>query len=189
MSRSKQEIREAARARRSGLSPGEIREKSRSICTEVLRLVDGEDPVMVYASKPPEVRTEELITGLLSRGTRVVVPIIERETCSLRLSYITRLSCLIPGTFSVPEPIGNELPACPEEVRTVVVPVIAYDRTGHRLGYGAGYYDRFLAAHPHLRKIGVAFSCQEAAAIPADTNDIGMDFIVTEKGIFRCILP
>lgn len=189
MSRSKQEIREAARARRSGLSPEEIREKSRSICARVLPLIDGEDPVMVYASKPPEVRTEELISGLLSRGIRVVVPIIERETCSLRLSYITRLSSLIPSTFSVPEPIGNEDPARPEEVRTVLVPVIAYDRSGHRLGYGAGYYDRFLAAHPGLRKIGVAFSCQEAAAIPADANDVGMDIIVTEKGILRCNLP
>ncbi len=189
MSRSKQEIREAARARRSGLSPREIREKSRTICARVLRLVDGDDPVMVYASKPPEVRTEELITGLLSRGTRVVVPIIERETCSLRLSYITRVSCLIPSTFSVPEPIGNEDPARPEEVRAVVVPVIAYDRSGHRLGYGAGYYDRFLAAHPGLRKIGVAFTCQEAAAIPADANDVGMDIIVTEKGVLRCNPP
>jgi 5-formyltetrahydrofolate cyclo-ligase len=67
--------------------------------------------------------------------------------------------------------------------------MIAYDRTGHRLGYGAGYYDRFLAGKIGVRKIGVAFSCQEVEEIPADANDVGMDVIVTEKGILRFTLP
>jgi 5-formyltetrahydrofolate cyclo-ligase len=186
MPRTKQELREAARSRRLRLSPEEIRSQSRSICNLVLMLLDGQDPVMVYASKPPEVQTDLLIEGLLSRRKGVVVPIIEQETRSLRLSYLTDPSCLVRSTFSVPEPIGNERPARPEEIRAVVIPMIAFDSTGHRLGYGAGYYDRFLKHHPGVVKIGVAFSCQEVDKIPADENDVSMDLIVTEKGIVRC---
>jgi 5-formyltetrahydrofolate cyclo-ligase len=186
MPRTKQELREAARTRRAHLSSDAIREQSRSICHMVLMLLDEQDPVMVYASKPPEVQTDLLIDGLLSRRKGVVVPIIEQETRSLRLSYLTDPSCLVTSTFSVPEPIGNEAPARPEDIRAVVVPMIAFDDTGHRLGYGAGYYDRFLEHHPGLVKIGVAFSCQEVDEIPADDNDVSMDLIVTEKGIVRC---
>jgi 5-formyltetrahydrofolate cyclo-ligase len=61
--------------------------------------------------------------------------------------------------------------------------MIAFDRRGYRLGYGAGYYDRFLSAHSWMRKIGVAFSCQEVDAVPADENDVPMDLIVTEQGV------
>ena len=57
---------------------------------------------------------------------------------------------------------------------------------GHRLGYGAGYYDRFLSGHPHLLKIGLAFSCLETAEVPIDAMDISMDLIITERGIIRC---
>lgn len=186
MAYTKQELREATRARRALLSPVEIREQSRAICNLVLMLLDGQDPVMVYASKPPEVQTDLLIDGLISRRKGVVVPIIEQETRSLRLSYLADPTLLVASTFSVPEPIGNEFPAHPDEIRAVVVPMIAFDESGHRLGYGAGYYDRFLRQHPGITTIGVAFSCQQVDRIPADENDVSMDLIVTESGIFRC---
>jgi 5-formyltetrahydrofolate cyclo-ligase len=64
--------------------------------------------------------------------------------------------------------------------------MLGFDQRGHRLGYGAGYYDRFLSANPHLLKIGLAFSCLEAAEIPVDENDVSMDLIITEQGIIRC---
>jgi 5-formyltetrahydrofolate cyclo-ligase len=84
------------------------------------------------------------------------------------------------------EPIGNEIPARPEEVKIVIVPILAFDRRGHRLGYGAGYYDRFLSAHPHLIKIGLAFSCQEVAEVPAEQNDVRMDVVITERDRIMC---
>jgi 5-formyltetrahydrofolate cyclo-ligase len=138
---------------------------------------------MVYASKPGEVDTSGLISWLLSQGTRVVVPIIEQETRSLRLSYLEDPGVLSPSTFSVPEPVGHEIPADASAVRLVIIPLIAFDRQGHRLGYGAGYYDRFLSRHPGMTKIGVAFSCQEVPRIPADENDVSLDIIVTETGV------
>jgi 5-formyltetrahydrofolate cyclo-ligase len=175
-----------ARAERDRLTPEEIDTKSRAICRSVEDILDCRNRVMLYASKGQEVNTRPLMESLLSGGVGVVVPVIEKETRSLRLSGITDLSVLVSSTFSVPEPIGNEIPVREEEIGAVVVPVIAFDRRGHRLGYGAGYYDRFLSVHRDLTKIGVAFSCQEVQAIPEDGNDIAMDLVVTEDEIIRC---
>jgi 5-formyltetrahydrofolate cyclo-ligase len=178
--------RDRARAERDKLTPDEIATKSGAICRSVEGILDCRDRVMLYASKGQEVNTRPLMESLLSRGVGVVVPIIEKETRSLRLSGITDRSVLVSSTFSVPEPIGHEIPVREEEIAAVVVPMIAFDRRGHRLGYGAGYYDRFLSVHRDLTKIGVAFSCQEVPAIPEDGNDIAMDFVVTEDEIIRC---
>lgn len=182
---SKEVLRTRARAARAAI-PEEIRKEfSCTICNRVVSLLDGHDPVLVYVSKPPEVETGPLITALLSRKTSVVVPIIEKEERNLRLSFLRDPSHLSVSTFSVPEPIGHELPADPAGIQTAIVPLIAFDRKGHRLGYGAGYYDRFLSRNPHMFRIGIGFSCQEVDSIPVDSRDVSMDVIVTERGIIR----
>ncbi|MBP1928277.1 5-formyltetrahydrofolate cyclo-ligase [Methanolinea mesophila] len=180
---SKQQLRESARKARDSLPAKEADRYSGVILERLLSLLDGESPVMVYVSKPPEVETHRFIRSLLERGTEVVVPIIQARDCSLRLSYLRDLTSLRVSTFSVPEPIGAEIPARAEDIPVVVVPVIAFDRNGHRLGYGAGYYDRFLEKNPHLKRIAVAFSCQEVDDLPADEHDMKMDLIVTEKEV------
>ncbi|MCK9278306.1 MAG: 5-formyltetrahydrofolate cyclo-ligase [Methanoculleus sp.] len=185
MSQTKTALRQQAKEARSLLSPSQIAEHSKIISQRLLDLLNGFETVMVYASKAPEVETKDLIVDLNRRGVRVIVPIIERETCSLRLSYLLDPAVLLPSTFNVPEPVGHELPARPEEVQAVIIPMLAFDAEGNRLGYGAGYYDRFLCRYPHPRKIGIAFSCQQAQSIPVDENDVKMDYIVTEKEIIR----
>ena len=183
---SKKLLRDEARQKRSFITPVDREQHSACICEHALSLINGSETVMVYVAKFPEVNTSRLIDSLLERGVRIVVPIIERATTSLRLSYLEDPSVLVESTFHVPEPVGNELPAHAEDVDMVLIPVLAFDRRGNRLGYGAGYYDRFLAANPDLRKVGLAYSCQEAGAIPADENDIRMDIIITEKDVIRC---
>jgi 5-formyltetrahydrofolate cyclo-ligase len=185
MSQTKAALRQQAKEARSLLSPAEIATYSSIIERRLLEILNGFKTVMVYASKAPEAETTGLIAALNRRGVRVVVPIIERETCNLRLSYLPDPTVLVPSTFNVPEPIGHELPARPEDVEVVIIPMLAFDAEGNRLGYGAGYYDRFLCRYPHPKKIGIAFSCQQAQSIPADENDVKMDYIVTEKGIIR----
>jgi len=183
---SKQTLRDAAKQRRRAIPEDEIKKKSARICAYILELIDGCDPVMAYVSKPHEVDTHPLIADLLHEGRRVVVPIIEKETRTLRLSYLRDTSILVRSTFHVPEPIGNEIPAKASDIRTVIIPLLAFDRRGNRLGYGAGYYDRFLAQNPGVRKIGVAFSCQETDSVPRDENDVRIDIVVTENEVIRC---
>ncbi len=185
----KKQIRDRARVERGRLTPGEVDRKSHVICRSVRNILENQAIVMLYASKGQEVNTKPLMDALLSEDVGVVVPIIERETCSLRLSRVNDPSVLVCSTFSVPEPIGNEIPVREDEIGAVVVPMLAFDRRGHRLGYGAGYYDRFLSGHRDLCSIGVAFSCQEFPSIPAEPNDVAMDMIVTEHEIIRCRGP
>lgn len=182
----KQCLRSEAKTRRAELSLPVAADFSRIIAEYTLRFLDPEQPVLAYVAKPPEVDTHPIISALLERGTSVAVPIIERETCTLRISYIKTLEVLVESTFHVPEPIGNEIPADPKDIPTILVPMVAFDKTGARLGYGAGYYDRFLCTNTHMRKIGIAFSCQETDGIPCDPFDIRMDYIITEKGICDC---
>jgi len=186
MCSTKQDIRERARLLRQELSPDLITQKSHAVCEALLPLLEPFSTIMVYASKCPEVETTELITCLIRQGKRIVVPIIERETCSLRLSYLNDPSVLVPSTFNVPEPVGHEIPVRKEEIEAVVIPMLAFDTAGNRLGYGAGYYDRFLAKDCHSVRIGLAFSCQKAEELPCDANDVRMDIIVTETGIINC---
>ena len=183
---SKQALRDAAKQKRRAIPEDEIAKKSARICAYLLEVIDGCDPVMAYVSKPPEVDTHPFIRDLLREGRRVVVPIIEKETRTLRLSYLRDTTLLVQSTFHVPEPIGNEIPAQASDIRTVIIPLLAFDRRGNRLGYGAGYYDRFLAQNPGVKKIGVAFSCQETDSVPEDKNDVRIDIVVTEDEVIHC---
>jgi 5-formyltetrahydrofolate cyclo-ligase len=179
----KSSIRQILRQRKDSMTPEERLEKSREVCCYLLEQITDGETVMVYTSKEKEVNTADLIHTLLKRGNPVVVPIIVKEDISLRLSFLRDRSFLVPSTFGVPEPIGSEIPATGDDVDTVILPMLGFDRTGRRIGYGAGYYDRFLAKNRKLRKIGIAFSCQEYENLPIDENDIPMDYIITEEGI------
>jgi 5-formyltetrahydrofolate cyclo-ligase len=182
----KKVLRDHERHLRCTLSPAEIEEKSTCICRVLQNFLDGIDPVMVYVSKPLEVNTRQLIGYLIASRGRVIVPVIEKETVSLRLSWLDNPSVLTESTFHVHEPIGHEIPARPDDVKAAIIPVLGFDRKGNRLGYGAGYYDRFLSGYPDIKRIGLAFACQESPVIPSEDNDIRMDLIVTENGIYYC---
>jgi len=183
MREEKSRIRQILRGRKESMDPEDRLEKSHIICQSLLGCILDGETVMVYTSKEKEVNTRPLITALLERKNPVVVPIIEKEDVSLRLSYLRDLSVLVPSTFGVPEPIGSEIPVYPGDIDTIILPMLGFDRHGGRIGYGAGYYDRFLEKNMHLRKIGIAFACQEMEKLPVDENDIPMDCIITEEGI------
>jgi 5-formyltetrahydrofolate cyclo-ligase len=183
MREQKNSIRQILRQRKEMMSPEDRLEKSKRICHHLMRIIRDGETVMVYTSKEKEVNTIPLIETLFKQGNPVIVPIIVKDDVSLRLSYIRDFSVLVPSTFGVPEPIGNEIHAIGEDVETIILPMLGFDRTGGRIGYGAGYYDRFLAKNRNVRKIGIAFACQEYDNLPADENDIPMDYIITEEGI------
>jgi len=183
MSEEKARVRDILRKRKDAMTPEERAEKSGLIARHLMLLIAEGETVMVFTSKEKEVNTRPLIEALFEQKNPVVVPIIQKEDVSLRLSYIRNMSVLVPSTFGVPEPIGNEIPAKPQDVDTIILPMLGFDRAGGRIGYGAGYYDRFLEKNPSLTKIGIAFGCQEMDGLPIDPNDVRMDLIVTEDGV------
>ncbi|WP_278155670.1 5-formyltetrahydrofolate cyclo-ligase [Methanogenium sp. S4BF] len=82
----------------------------------------------------------------------------------------------------MPGPLGNEIPANPKEREVALIPLPGFDTDGNRIGYGAGYYDRFLAKNTHFPTVGVAFALQECEHIPHEPTDQTLNAVVTESG-------
>ena len=171
----KAEIRNQLKSVRDALTLEERREKSYHVTKHLKKFLEPYQTVFAYVSKEPEVESLVIINSLLEDGKTVIVPIIQTETKTLRLSYLKNVADLEPGTFRVPEPLSTESPADAETIEIALMPLVGFDRSGNRLGYGAGYYDRFFEAYPDIPRIGLAYACQEAPAIPADPFDHKMD--------------
>jgi 5,10-methenyltetrahydrofolate synthetase len=136
------------------------------------KLVDSHT-IMAYWPLPDEVDIRLLINWLVEQGKHVVLPkVTGDETMELR-RYVSQED-LIEGAFHILEPNG-ELFTDFDIVDVALVPGMAFDAAGHRLGRGRGYYDRFLAAHPALKKIGVCFPFQRVAEVPTEGHDICMN--------------
>jgi len=134
-----------------------------------------------YLPMRSEVDTRPLIADALARGKRVAVPIFVPKASELAHAWLESLAAdaLIPGAFGTFNP-RDLRPAAPGDWELAIVPLLAFDRRGYRLGYGKGFYDRLLAASP-VTSIGVAFAAQEIDALPTEAHDIALDWIVTER--------
>lgn len=168
-------------------------EKSREIMKRLLSLDDFSDAitVMLYVSIKGEVETREIIRDCLSIGKKVAVPIADKENRTLSVAEIKSLEDLREGSFSILEPSEDFVRLLnPEEVDVVIVPGIAFDRKGNRIGYGFGYYDNFLkTVRPDCRIIALAYELQIVEDVPVDSNDVKIGKIVTEKRVIDCSQP
>ncbi len=183
MAKTKQEIRTEVKQRRLALTPQERKEKSRCICAALLSLLDGTGPVMVYVAKPPEVDTELLITTLLARVSGSSFLSLSAKPLLSVFRTWTTLPCLSRARFVSRNRLAAK--SRPGRMKSGLQSSRCLPLTGqgNRLGYGAGYYDRFLAAHPRVKTIGIAFACQEMPELPGEPTDIRMDRILTESGL------
>ena len=138
-----------------------------------------------YLPMRSEVDTRPLIADALAHGKRVAVPIVVPKAAELAHAWLDSLAAdaLTPGAFGTFNP-RDLRPAAPGDWELVIVPLLAFDRRGYRLGYGKGYYDRLLAGSP-ITSIGVAFAAQEIDMLPAEAHDIALDWIITECEMIR----
>lgn len=185
----KQEIREQAHAHRKAQPDKE--ELSRAICTQFAALPEyaAAKTVMFYVDVRSEVRTREYLPTALSHDKRIVVPYcVDGE---LELFLLENMDELAVGMYKILEPKA-ELRALPEkridvkDLDLIMVPGVAFDRTGARMGHGFGYYDKLLEhARPDAPLVALAFECQLFPEIPTAPHDIFMDRILTEKAIYQ----
>jgi len=168
------------------LLSSEVRhEKSRIIAEklESLPVFKLAQDVLFYYGVRGEVKTLPLIQKYLELKS-LYLPVIVNETTF----HATRLRSplkLIPNTMGIPEPEkGDMLNETPLDL--IIVPGIAFDAKGHRIGMGKGYYDRFLAQYPHALKIGLAFTEQMVENLPQDPYDVSVDMIITDSCIYEC---
>ncbi len=145
-----------------------------------------------YVSYGSEVDTRSLIEESLRRGKRVAVPRV-RGSHKMDFCFIRSLADLAPGYKGIPEPGPwcRKAPA-PFEETLVIIPGIAFDREGDRIGYGGGFYDTWLKdradgqSRSRCIKAAAAFSLQIADRIPSEPYDVKMDMIITEKELIVC---
>lgn len=180
---SKTEVRQSAlKARRSVPRPN-LDSLSNAVKDRVLKLeaFTKARVVACYVSMDDEVETRPIIQSAISGGKRVIVPRVDPSTTELQFMEIRSLSELSPGHFHIMEPSAksNELPLSAADV--VLVPVVAWDEEGHRIGYGKGYYDRALKGKEGAIAIGLAFEFQKFDDVPQTPTDSALDMVVTEK--------
>ena len=147
--------------------------------------------VMFYVDAGSEVRTRHHIAGALGGGKSVVVPYCVVETNTLRLFRLELMDELVEGAYKIlePRPELRELPhkqVDAEELDLVLVPGLAFDREGGRMGQGKGYYDRLLGGvRPDATLVALAYGCQVIERVPVDAHDVFMDYVVTEVEVIR----
>ena len=134
--------------------------------------------ICLYVSLPEEVDTHAIITTLFKEKRDVIVPRVTSD--SMTLHSILSYDDLIVGSYDIKEPGAKGNNVSLDDIDLFVVPGIAFDRHGYRLGRGKGYYDRLLSRSKAI-KIGLAFSCQIVSRLPRDIYDIPMDVVITEK--------
>ena len=137
---------------------------------------------MFYIATPHEVDTKPLILEALGEGSKVIVPYVNRKTDSLMPIQMHDFGRdLSPGSYGILEPQPDLVgPFDLNHLDLVLVPGIAFDRRGHRLGRGKGYYDRFLKTlPPHVKCFGLAFDFQIVKSVPTDEFDMSVDRIIT----------
>ncbi|NUO83297.1 5-formyltetrahydrofolate cyclo-ligase [candidate division KSB1 bacterium] len=141
-----------------------------------------------YVAWQEEVENHTLFRAMLREGKRVVAPKINSQTRTLEHYLIPYFEALAPGAFGILEP-SSARGACVlsnlEELDLVLVPGLAFDREGNRLGYGGGYYDRLLA-EIEAPKVALAFEVQIVDAIPAEPHDRHVNIVVTEREVISC---
>jgi 5-formyltetrahydrofolate cyclo-ligase len=131
-----------------------------------------------------EIDVRPLLHALHDRGHDIVLPITPKRGAPLTFGLWR------PGDTLVPERFGTFRPTGPAGVPTfLLVPLLAFDRAGHRLGYGAGFYDRTLPLLPGRFALGCAFAAQEVDEVPVGPYDIPLDAMATEWGVMRCGPP
>lgn len=179
---SKKVIRASSLQKRDQLTKREWSEKTSLICKKVLNhpFFLESDTIYCYVDYRNEVGTRDIIESAWKQGKRVAIPKIHGE--QMLFGYLSDWSDLTEGYKGILEP----LVFCMAEAENplVIMPGAAFDRQRNRIGYGKGYYDRFLEQYAQCKTLGLAFECQLVEQIPADPFDICPQVLITEEHIY-----
>ena len=181
----KKKMRAEAKESRLSMEPSIKSTFDKKICNKLLNLwaVRETDTFLCYVSTDIEVDTREFIKALLDAGKRVAVPRCEGGPSEMNFYYINSLDELSPGSFGVdePDPQKNVMLSITEST-VCIVPAFMFDENGYRLGYGKGYYDRYLSRY-RGSTIGICYSANIQKELYHGKYDRSVDLVVTDKDI------
>lgn len=179
---SKQEIRKEMLEKRSRLTPEEVDAGGLQLLERLQAggYLQAVKTAFVYVSAKGEVSTFPLISYLLARGVQVCVPKTFKNGYMEAHVIRSAETDLQPGAYGIPEPVGG-CKAATENIDLVLVPGVAFDKCGNRIGYGAGYYDRFFGEQllsESVKKVAACYDFQMVERIPVEDTDRPMDAVV-----------
>lgn len=174
-------VRKQFRDMRNGMAPGQVKELSERICANVTASPQFLEAERIFAYYPigNEADVRKIVREAWRQGKQVAFPGVSGEDMVFfRVSDFLKLH---PGTFGVMEP--EETYPVEWESGLMLVPGVAFDRRGGRMGFGKGYYDRYLADHPGCTRMGIAYELQVGDQIPVEETDMPLHYLATEQGI------
>ncbi len=179
----KHQIRNEMKERRRFMDRGEVVEKSQRAAEIFLNseIYKSARVIMLYMPLGNEADTREIIKRAFADGKRLVLPVTDEGTGKITPVFFEENTVFRKGGFSVTEP-KNSKDAKKSEIDVVIVPGIAFDKNGARVGFGKGCYDMFLEGMDAV-KIGFCYEFQICEGIPADRHDVKMNFLLTETGM------
>lgn len=181
----KHEIRQRILYKRNSLDKSFINTASKKIWHRLIGTSEFQKAkiIMFYVSKDNEVGTHSMIKETLASCKKVCVPRINNTKNRIDSIIIRDFGKdLIKGSFSVLEPKGGKIT---KKNNLIIAPGVAFDKKGYRLGWGKGYYDKFLEDKGGIPKIGLAFDFQIVPELPKDKHDVPMDIVITEKRMIK----
>ena len=189
----RESIRGETLKRRDNLSHAERTTRSKLIVRHVIEWIQQSkkneegcsfDAVMVYLSMKSEVETGELIETLFNQGRQIIAPVVDTESGKLIPRCVQNLEKdLVKHRLGMLEPNETCPIFPPDKLQLIFVPGIAFDLNGYRLGYGKGFYDRFLPSCPNAVTVGIAFQTQIVEDTYPQPWDIPVQHVLTEEGL------
>ena len=173
----KKQLRKAIRERKQAMTPEEIAEKSRILGEKFAATDAYKNAKTIYGYLPynQEVRTTAMLERAMAEGKRIAVPKIFGD--EMKFIYLNDVSEAVPGYKGIPEPEGDG-PIADDPTARVLMPGIAFDMQGHRIGYGGGFYDKFLAAEPDHPTLALCYDFQVFPHLDTEEFDIPVDAVL-----------
>lgn len=183
----KKVLRQVIKDRRDSLDKESREHKALAIKQKLFGLPEfaGAGVVMFFANFGSEVPTYLMMEEAIKMGKRVVLPITDVKAKRLELREVKDLANLRIGKYGIPEPDPEHTDLFDAGlVDLVIVPGVVFDRCGNRIGYGGGYYDRFLSdIDPSVPRVSIAFELQVVEEIPSEEHDLPVDKVITEERV------
>jgi len=182
----KETIRKTYKSKRREMSREDVIQKSCDADKVFLNsdIYKNSKLIMLYMPIGNETDTSHIIKRALADGKELVFPVTAKDSGEITPYYATKDTEFSKGAFSVREPLGTKV-ADESFIDVVLVPGIAFDRKGNRIGFGKGCYDKFLS-RLNAVFVGFCYEFQVCDEIASDEHDIRMDYIITENGLMKC---
>lgn len=179
----KKALRASIKQKRRALSIEYRQQASRKMQAELTRLpcYQAAEYIMLYMAMQDEVQLDELIAMVLKDGKKAVIPLVTGAGL-MEAVELSDMADLVPDKYGI-KTVSEEKRRliAPDKIDLIIVPGVAFDKAGHRLGMGGGFYDRFMLRAARAVRAALAYDCQLLVSVPAEVHDLTVDYIITEK--------